>query len=82
MNLWNRDTALLLALIVLGALWAVLHVALSLRVLRLRNLPRALRWFGWLPPLTPVAGFVGGAPFWALLWCIVAAAYLVLRSMA
>jgi hypothetical protein len=82
MNLWNRDTALLLALIVLGAIWAVVHVALFLKTWRLPGIPRVLRFLSWLPPLTAVAGFWGGATAWAWLWCIVGAAYLVLRSLA
>jgi hypothetical protein len=82
MNLWNRDVAFLLALIVSGALLAVLHIALSLRSLRAARLPPALRYLAWLPPLTPVAGFIGGAPVLAVLWCIVLAAYVVLRSLA
>jgi hypothetical protein len=82
MNVWNPDTALLLSLIVSGAVWAVVHVALWLRVLHASNLPPALRWLAWLPPLTPVAGFLCGARGWAWLWCIVAVAYLVLRSQA
>ena len=82
MNLWNRDTALLLALIVSGAAWMVVHVFLSLRAWRLPNLPRALRWLAWLPPLTPVAGFMGGAVVWACVWCVAAVTYIVLRALA
>jgi hypothetical protein len=36
----------------------------------------------WLPLLAPLAGFMSGAPLMALLWCIVAAAYVVLRTLA
>jgi hypothetical protein len=82
MSLLNRDTAFLLGLILVGAIWAFAHVALSLHALRAPQLPRVLRWLGWLPPLTPVAGFLCGARLWAWLWCIVGATYLVLRTLA
>jgi hypothetical protein len=82
MNLWNRDTIFLLTLIVLGALLLVLHVALCLHALRAPGLPRLLRFFSWLPVLAPLTGFMSGAPVRALLWCIVAAAYVVLRTLA
>jgi hypothetical protein len=82
MNLWTWDTVSLLALIVLGALLLVLHVALALHALRAPGLPRALRYVSWLPLLAPLAGFMSGAPLMALLWCIVAAAYVVLRTLA
>jgi hypothetical protein len=82
MNPWTRDTFSLLALIVLGALLVVLHVALALHAVRARGLPRALRYVSWLPLLAPLAGFMSGAPLLALLWCIVAAAYVVLRTLA
>ena len=82
MKIWNRDTLLLLALIVSGAAWAVVHVALFLRTLRLERVPAPLRWLSWLPPLTPIAGFWGGRSGWAVAWCVVAATYLVLRSLS
>lgn len=65
-----------------GALWLLLHLALSLRAARSTGLPKWLRATGWLPPLTPVAGFWSGARVRAIAWCIVAAVYLVLRSFA
>jgi hypothetical protein len=82
MNFWNPHTAMLLGLVLLGAALLVLHLALVLRTLRATGLPRALRWLSWLPPVTPVAGFWCGAKLLSLLWCIVAAAYIVLRTLA
>jgi hypothetical protein len=82
MNPWTRDTISLLALIVLGALLVVLHVALCLHALRAKGLPRPLRWLSWIPLLAPLAGFMSGAPLLALFWCILAAAYVVLRTLA
>jgi hypothetical protein len=82
MNLWTRDTIVLGSLVLLGAAFAVLHISLWLHSLRAPALPAALRWLSWLPPLTPVAGFRSGARFLSVLWCIVAIAYLVLRTQA
>jgi hypothetical protein len=82
MNLWNRDTQVLLGLCVLGASFLILHVALWLRVLHAPQLHPALRWLSILPPLTPVFGYRSGARVRSVLWCIVVAAYLVLRSRA
>jgi hypothetical protein len=80
--LWNRDTALLLALTGLGALLGVLHIALWLRTLRSPAAPAPLRWLAILPPITVLVGFRCGARWHSVLWCVVAVAYLVLRSQA
>jgi hypothetical protein len=79
---WTHDTIIFSALTVSAAIWALLHLALSLRAARSPQLPRWLRILGWLPPLTPLAGFLAGARARAIVWCIVAAAYLVLRTYA
>jgi len=76
---WNQDTLALLALTLTAALWMLLHLALSLRAASSPGLPRWLRYLGWLPPLTLLAGYRAGAKARALLWCLVALAYLVLR---
>jgi hypothetical protein len=68
------------ALTVSAALWGLLHLVLSLRSARSKNLPMWLRALAWLPPLTPAAGFLSGARIRAALWCIVAATYLVIRT--
>lgn len=77
---WNRDTALFIALTISAAVWLVLHLALSLKAARARALPGWLRFGAWLPPLTPIAGYASGARVRSALWCIVAVAYLVLRT--
>ena len=68
------------ALTLTAALWSILHLALSLRAARARGLPTWLRALGWLPPLTVIAGFWSGAWIRAVAWCVVALAYLVLRT--
>lgn len=77
---WNHDTIAFTALTLLGALWGIVHLALSLRAARAKRLPMWLRALGWLPPLTPVAGFLSGARAAAALWCVVAVTYLVIRT--
>jgi hypothetical protein len=77
---WNHDTVSFVALTVIAALWGLLHLALSLRAARTVRLPGWLRALGWLPPLTPIAGFLSGARVSAIAWCVVAATYLVIRT--
>jgi hypothetical protein len=77
---WNQDTVSFVALTLLATLWGMLHLALSLRVARCERLPGWLRALGWVPPLTPVTGFLCGARVRAIGWCVVAATYLVIRT--
>ena len=77
---WTHDTVLFTALTLTAAVWALLHLSLSLRAARAESLPTWARALGFLPPLTPVAGYLGGAKVRAVLWCIVAITYLVLRT--
>jgi hypothetical protein len=77
---WNHDTVSFVALTVTAAGWGLLHLALSVKTARTVRLPVWLRALGWLPPLTPIAGFLSGARVRAVVWCIVAATYLVLRT--
>jgi hypothetical protein len=77
---WNHDTISFVALTLLATLWGLLHLALSLLAARTARLPVWLRSLGWLPPLTPIAGFLSGARIRSIVWCIVAATYLVIRT--
>jgi hypothetical protein len=79
---WTHDTIMFSALTVTAAIWVLLQLALSLRAARSSRLPRWLRVLGFLPPLTPLAGFLAGARARAVGWCIVGATYLVLRTYA
>jgi hypothetical protein len=76
------DAVVLGALVLVGAAWLLCHAALLMRAARNPSLPTWLRWLGWLPPLTPVAGWLGGARVGAVLWTALAVAYLALRGMA
>lgn len=76
------DVSLFIALTLAGAVLLVLQVSLAWFLLRSSRMNLALRWLGVLPPLTPLAAFAAGARVRAVLWCVVAAAYLVLRTRA
>jgi hypothetical protein len=78
----NQDCFVLGGLVLVGALWALVHGLLCVRLFRAPALPRALRYAAWLPPITPVAAFAYGRRGLGGLWCVLALLYLVLRSMA
>ena len=80
MSTHNQDLLVFFGLVVLAAGWAVVHLQLTLVVARRRTLAWPWRLFAWLPPFTPVLGFVAGARGRALLWVVLAAGYLVLRT--
>ncbi len=71
---------LLAALVITGAGWLCLHVALWVRVLHSSGVARWLRAAACLPPITLLAGFRARAFVLTGLWCVFAAAYLVLRT--
>ena len=74
--------AVLVLLVVLSALLLVLHLYLWWHSVRAHSLPRWLRILSFIPPLACVAGFRSRARFSSVVWLIVLAAYLVLRSQA
>jgi hypothetical protein len=78
----TRDTALLLLLIAVGTGWLLAHFALLLRTARARGLSRRLRLLAWLPPATPIVGWLSGARVLSVLWATLAIVYCVLRSLA
>jgi hypothetical protein len=78
----TRDLALLLALIGVGALFLLVHLALLARTVRAKKLPRAWRLLALIPPATPIAGWRAGARVLAVAWGVVAATYGVLRLLA
>lgn len=68
------------ALVLVGASWLVLHLALLIRAARAAGVSIAWRLLAWLPPVTPIAGWRAGARVRAVLWVTSLALYLVLRS--
>lgn len=78
----SQDVVVFVGLVVASAGFALLHLALWLRVMRTKTLGRALRVLAVLPPITAFAGFRARAWVLCALWCMFAAAYLVLRTLS
>ena len=77
----TRDAAVLLALVLTGALWLMVHAALLVRVLQRRDVAIGLRALAWVPVLTPIVGWRVGAKAWSVVWLVVGVAYAVLRGV-
>jgi hypothetical protein len=77
----TRELTLLLSLIAVGAGWLVVHVLLLARAARSDRLDKRIRLLAWLPPATPVVGWMAGARVLATLWALQAAVYVWLRSL-
>jgi hypothetical protein len=81
----TRDAAVLLSLVLVGAGWLLVHLGLLLRLVRSRRehpLSLPLRLLAWLPPATPIVGWLVGARGLCALWTALGLAYLVLRGLA
>jgi hypothetical protein len=78
----SRDAAVLLAMVLVGAAWLLLHLVLFARIVRARRVAVWLRPLALLPPLTPVAGFMSALWLSSSLWILLCAAYLVLWRLA
>ncbi|MDD9938883.1 MAG: hypothetical protein OXT09_35165 [Myxococcales bacterium] len=78
----SRDAAVLLGLVIVGAAWLVSHLHLAVRVVRAAKLRPWLRVLSFVPPLTPVLGFMSGLRLLGGLWLLLALVYIVLRSLA
>jgi hypothetical protein len=74
------DFVVFVGLVVSGAAWVWLHIALLVYVLRDRRLGLGWRCAALLPPATPLVGFHAGALTLTGLWCVFGAVYLVLRT--
>lgn len=77
----ERQTAIFVALIAVGAAWLLLHVALLIRTARAPGLAIAWRVVAWLPPATPIASWIAGARVRAVAWVLLGALYVALRRM-
>ena len=73
---------MLLLLIAVGAGWLLVHFALLIRTLRAPGVSRRLCLLAFLPPATPVAGWLAGARGLSALWIGLGVLYVVLRSTA
>jgi hypothetical protein len=77
----SRDGAVVLALLVLSASWALAHLLLLLRVLRARGLPAWARLLSLLPVATPWFGLQAGLRTLPILWLLLGAAYVATRVL-
>jgi hypothetical protein len=75
-------STLLVALVVLGAAWLLVHLLLLWRALRAQQLGRGLRALALVPPATPVLAFMAGARLAVLAWVALGATYGLLRLQA
>lgn len=78
----TRELMLLLALIAVGAGWLLVHLMLLVRTLRAARLSRGVKLLAWLPPATPIVGWIGGARALSVLWGLHGLLYVWLRSQA
>jgi len=68
-------------LTVLGAGLVFVHVVLLIRTAQAQaSLAGWQRTLAWLPPLTPVMGWLAGCRVWSALWVAQALAYAILRA--
>ncbi len=70
----------LATLTLLGAGLLIVHVVLLIRTARADKLSLPLRVLAWLPPATPVIGWLSGARALSLAWVVQALAYAILRA--
>jgi hypothetical protein len=67
-----------LALAVMGALWACIHLDITLRVLRSRLMPRYVRVWALVPAVAPMLIGRAGYPRMARSWLAAGITYAVL----
>ena len=73
---------MLLLLIAAGTGWLLVHFALLIRTVRAPGISLALRVLAFLPPATPIAGWLAGARGLSAAWVAFGVLYVVLRSTA
>ena len=73
------QAAWLVSVTLLGAGLLIVHVMLLIRTAR-SELSKLWRALAWLPPLTPVAGWMAGQRVLTGLWLVGALAYGMLRA--
>lgn len=78
----SEDAAVLLAMVLVGAAWLLLHFVLVARIVRARRVAAWLRGLSLLPPVTPVVGFMSAQRLGSGLWLLLGVAYFVLWRLA
>ena len=74
----GSDLSILLALVLCGAVWAILHLVLLIRAAETRRLHLVVRALALLPPATPIVAWAAGTRVLPVLWALVGSAYLAL----
>lgn len=77
----SDQAAWLVSVALLGAGFLVVHAMLLIRTAR-SSLSRLQRALAWLPPATPVIGWLAGNRVLSGLWVAQALAYVMLRAAA
>ena len=77
----SRDAAVVVALVLLSASWALAHMVLLWRVARARTLPVWARLLALLPVATPLLALRAGVRMLPLLWLLFGAAYVATRVL-
>lgn len=77
----SRDAAIVLALLLLSASWALCHILLLWRVLGARGLPVWARLASLVPVATPLFGLRVGLRTLPLLWLLFGVAYVAARAL-
>lgn len=70
---------MLLAWVLVGAVFLVLHVLALWQGLRAGELASRWRWVALVPPATPVVAWINGARVAPVLWGVVLVTYGILR---
>lgn len=74
----NQLLGLLIARILVGAAWVVVHVALLVRAGGAREEKAWVRWLALVPPFAPLVGLRLEARVLSYAWCVLSAAYIAL----
>lgn len=61
------------------AAWLLVHLVALVRVLETKEVPERSKWWSLVPPVTPFVAWQHGIRAPAVLWMVLALAYVVLR---
>jgi hypothetical protein len=78
----SSELALLIALVVVGAMWLVAHVAVLWKSLRAKELAWYYKLLAIVPVAAPGVAWVAGSRVAPIVWGVLGAAYVTLRVVA
>jgi hypothetical protein len=78
----STELALLIALVVVGAMWLVVHVAVVWKSFRAREIAWYYRLLALIPLAAPGVAWVAGSRVAPIVWGVLGAAYVTLRVVA